>query len=61
MKDLDQLLALLPPSLRIEMTQHMFLKAISQISVFKMNFEAIEFVLSCIEAVQYMPDDYIVR
>jgi hypothetical protein len=43
------------------MTQHMFLKALSQIQIIINNAEAIDMILSCIEAVQYSPNDYIIK
>lgn len=60
-KDLENLMVLLPPSLRQVVTQHMFLNAINEISIFKDVPEAIEYLIGNIEAMTFMPEDYIIK
>ena len=60
-RELDNLLSLLSPSLRLKITQHVFLSCIAKMSAFAGETEAIDFIVRQLETVQVMPEDYVVR
>ena len=50
MQDITNLMTMLSPNLRHDVTQQMFLSVLNKISVFSKNHEIIEYVLANIEA-----------
>jgi hypothetical protein len=52
---------MLSPSLKHEVRQHLFYNVIQQIPVFQDSPEIFEFLLENIEAMQFMPDEYIIK
>jgi hypothetical protein len=60
-KDLDNLLCVLSPSLRLLITQHVFLNSISKMSVFSEHRDIVDFIVMNIETLTFMPDEYIIK
>jgi hypothetical protein len=60
-KDLDVLMAKLPPSIKNQVTKHLFLNLIKEHVVFKGLRDIFQFVLDSIEPVQFMPEQYIIK
>ena len=60
-KDLDNLMMMLSPSLRHQVTRHLFQNSIKQIHYLETNPDVVDFLLRNIEAVQFLPDDYIIK
>ena len=60
-KELDQFLNMISPSLRLLVTQHIFLNAISKNAIFRDNPELIRFVVHNIITLLYLPEDDIIR
>eukprot|EP00347_Sterkiella_histriomuscorum_P022573 403337973 len=60
-KQLDMFLNMISPSLRLQVTQHIFLIAISKNIIFKGNQELIRFVVHNIITLLYLPEDIIIR
>lgn len=60
-KDLDNLLSVLSPSLRLMITQHVFLHSISKMFVFEDHHEIIDFIVSNLETLTFMPEQVIVK
>jgi hypothetical protein len=51
----------LSPSLQYQITRHLFLNVITNHEVFHGVTDIFEFILESIEAVQYLPDQYIIK
>lgn len=60
-RDLDNLLSLLSPYLRFRITQHVFFNTLCRMRIVEGLPEAIEFVVSNIEILQFMSDEYIIK
>lgn len=60
-KELDNLLSLLSPSLRLMITQHVFLNAIGKMPVFIKTPEIVEYIVTNIDTMQFKPEDYIFK
>lgn len=60
-RDLDNLLSLLSPHLRFRITQHVFFNTLSMMRIVEGLPEAIEFVVSNIDILQFMTDEYIIK
>lgn len=60
-RDLDNLLCLLSPYLRFRITQHVFFNTLSMMRIVEGLPEAIEFVVSNIDILQFMTDEYIIK
>lgn len=54
-------LNMISPSLRLEVTQHIFLNAIEKNDIFKGNRDIIDFVVHNIITLLYLPEDQILR
>ena len=54
-------LNMISPSLRLQVTQHIFLNAISKNAIFKGNSELIRYVVHNIITLLYLPEDIIIR
>ena len=54
-------LNMISPSLRLQVTQHIFLNAISNNSIFSGNQELVDFIVHNIITLLYLPEDGIVR
>jgi len=51
----------LPPSIKNQVTKHLFLSLIKEHTVFKGLNDIYEFLLDNIEPVQYLPEQYIIK
>lgn len=60
-KELEHLLGLLSPSLRLIVTRNVFFNAISVMTAFKNQPEIVDFIVQNIETLQFMPEDFIIR
>jgi len=60
-KELDMFLNMISPSLRLEVTQHIFMNAIENNDNFKGNSQLVDFVVHNITPLLYLPEDNIVR
>jgi hypothetical protein len=60
-RELDNLLSLLSPSLRLKITQQVFLSSIRKMPIFSSEIDAIDFIVRLLETVQVMPEDYVIK
>ena len=60
-RELDNLLSLLSPSLRLRITQQVFMSCIAKMKVFAGDQEVIDGIVRQLETLQVMPEDYVVR
>lgn len=60
-KELDKLLSLLSPSLRLSITRHVFQSSISRMPVFEDHPDIVDFLVQNVETLTFMPDDTIIK
>ncbi|TNV87375.1 hypothetical protein FGO68_gene10041 [Halteria grandinella] len=60
-KELDNLMSMISPNLKTQITQHLFLNALQSISYFSNQVDLIDFILNEIDALQFMPEDFIIK
>ena len=60
-KELDLFLNMISPSLRLMVTQHIFMNAIEKNHIFKGNQEITDFVVHNIVTLLFLPEDGIIR
>ena len=58
-KELDQFLGIISPSLKLQVTQHIFLNAIESNPIFQGNQDIIDFLINDLLAWLYLPEDVI--
>lgn len=61
LEDLDALMEMISPSLKHEVTQHMFLSTLKKINIFSENPDIIAYLVANIEALQFEPEEYIIK
>mmetsp|Transcript_11980 Transcript_11980/g.18515 ORF Transcript_11980/g.18515 Transcript_11980/m.18515 type:complete len:87 (-) Transcript_11980:550-810(-) len=52
---------MISPSLRMQVTQHIFLRAISKNNIFKENEDLIDFLINDISTLLFLPEDTVVQ
>jgi hypothetical protein len=60
-RELDNLLSLLSPSLRLKITQQVFLSSIRKMMIFSAEIDAVDLIVRMLETVQVMPEDYVIK
>jgi hypothetical protein len=60
-RELDNLLSLLSPSLRLKITQQVFLSSIRKMLIFSAEIDAVDLIVRMLETVQVMPEDYVIK
>ena len=59
-KELDQFLSIISPSLRLQVTQHIFSNAIESNPIFMGNTEIVDFLINDVQTLLYLPEDAII-
>lgn len=60
-KEMEELMSMISPNLKSQVTQHLFLNAIKMNSYLSSQQDILDFILHAIEAMHFHPEEYIIR
>lgn len=60
-KEMEELMSMISPNLKTQVTQHLFLNAIKSIPYLSSSQEVIDYILHAIEPMHFHAEEYIIK